>query len=36
MKIAPPSTIPLSGLPLNSAFVSFSTTRSTCSSSLCE
>ena len=35
MKIAPPATTPSSGLPLNSAFVSLSTTRLTCSSSLC-
>ena len=34
MKIAPPGTRPVSGSPLNRAFVSLSTTRSTCSSSL--
>ena len=36
MKMAPPGSIPFSGLPLSIAFVSLSTTRSTCSSSLCE
>src|SRR5437764_1497022 len=33
MKMAPPGTIPFSGLPLSRAGVSLSTTRSTCSSS---